>query len=84
MTRNLEKVLISDPEFFTCSRLVDLSEQELRARVFNDNEKFCLMGERARIIREMAWIVREEFEASFLKFTEASGYDCSKLVDLVV
>ena len=30
MTRNLEKVLINDKEFFTCARLINVTEEWLR------------------------------------------------------
>lgn len=54
MTRNLEKILINDPEFFTCARLKSVTKQNLREMVFADLE-FALVDERARIINEMAF-----------------------------
>ena len=37
MTRNLEKVLDADPEFFTPARLATVTEQEIREKVFDNN-----------------------------------------------
>ena len=57
MTRNLEKVLISDPSFFTCERLLKVDEAWLRENVFSNLQGFCLVNERARIINEMAHVI---------------------------
>ena len=32
----------------------------------------------------MAFVIEEEFEGSFCKFLENSGYDCPTLVDMIV
>jgi hypothetical protein len=63
MTRNLEKVLKSDPEFFTCDRLIEVNSEWLRANVFTPN--FCLVDERARIINEMAHVIKHRYNQSF-------------------
>lgn len=42
------------------------------------------MEERARIIRETAYVVLTKFDASFTKFVDASGLDCPTLVDMIV
>lgn len=55
MTRNLEKILIHDPDFFTCARLKTVTEQNLREEVFANLKDFALVDERARIINEMAF-----------------------------
>ena len=70
MTRNLEKVLKEDSEFFTCSRLKAVQEDWLRDRVFNGKKDFCLVDERARIIREVGEVVEERFGGKFVKFLE--------------
>ena len=53
MTGNLDKVFCSDPEFFTPARLAVVTEQEIREKVFNGNELFALVDERARLVREI-------------------------------
>ena len=53
MTRNLEKVLDADPEWFTPARLARVSEEEIREKVFASNQSFALVDERARLVREV-------------------------------
>ena len=53
MTRNLEKILDSDPDFFTPQRLAAVTEEQIRELVFDNNQKFALVDERARLVREM-------------------------------
>lgn len=60
MTRNLEKLLKNDPGFFTCEKLAKVDEAFLREHVFTP--KFCLVGERARIINEMANVVQTKYD----------------------
>ena len=55
ITRNLEKLLINDPKFFTCPRLSVVTEEFLRKHIFP--KSFCLINERARIVREMAKVI---------------------------
>jgi hypothetical protein len=84
MTRNLEKILKNDPEFFTCQRLMAVDENFLREHVFTTPKPFCLVSERARIIREIACAVKSRFGSSFENFIQQSGYDCPTLVDMIV
>jgi hypothetical protein len=83
MTRNLESLLKSDPDFFTCPRLINTSEEFLREKVFDGNQSFCLMGERARIIREVAFVILNQYSSSFSNFLQAADFDCPTLVDLI-
>lgn len=86
MTRNLEKVLIKDPEFFTCDRLIDVTEEWLREHVFalpKDN-KFCLVNERARILNEVGYVIKTEFDSSFYEFVKRANFSCPKFVENIV
>jgi len=83
MTRNLEKVLIQDPDFFTCARLRNVTEADLRKYVFTTAFEFCLVDERARILNEMAQVIENEYTSSFYNFVCASGGDVPKFVDMV-
>ena len=51
--RNLEKLLDSDPNFFTPSRLSEVTEEFVRDKIFSGNGKFALLDERARLLREL-------------------------------
>ena len=53
MTRNLEKLLDTDPEFFTPLRLSEATEDFIREKVYDGNEKFALVDERARLVRQL-------------------------------
>ena len=59
MTRNLEKILDADPDFFTPARLALVTEDEIRAKVFDSNAKFALVDERARLVRQVGSVLRE-------------------------
>ena len=54
ITKNLETLLINDPEFFTCERLINVDESFLNKHVFTTEKPFCLVNERARIVNEVA------------------------------
>jgi hypothetical protein len=43
-----------------------------------------LVGERARIVREIGWVIGNKFEGSFTKFVDASGYDVPTLILQIV
>lgn len=84
ISRNLETLLIEDPEFFTCQRLLQIDQAILNDKVFNTEPHFCLIDERVRIVREMAFVIQRDYESSFEQFVQKSNYDCVKLVDMIV
>ena len=53
MTRNLEKILDSDPLFFTAQRLSTVTEQQVRDLIFGGISDFALLDERARLLRQL-------------------------------
>ena len=53
MTRNLEKILDSDPLFFTAQRLATVTEQQVRDLIFGGISDFALLDERARLLRQL-------------------------------
>ena len=67
MTRSLETVLVSEPGFFTPLRLATVTEQEIRKKVFNNNKKFALVDERARLVREVGQRLLDA-DKTFLSF----------------
>jgi len=42
------------------------------------------MSERARIVREMAYVIKKDFNSNSQQFVFESGYDCTKFVQMVV
>ena len=82
MTRNLEKVLDTDPDFFTAERLAEVTESEIREKVFDGNEKFALVDERARLVRQLGQRVKET-GMSLLALVRANS-SCPKLAKAIV
>lgn len=68
MTRNLEKVLDSDPDFFTVPRLASVTEAQIRELIFAGNLKFGLVDERARLVRQLGLRLQEASCPDFLTF----------------
>ena len=56
---------MQDPEFFTCDRLLKIDEAFLNEHVFNTDPQFCLIDERVRIVREMAYVIKRDHGSSF-------------------
>lgn len=82
MTKNLAKILDEQPEFFTSKYLCTIQSKELKQRVFNDMD-FALLDERARILREMGYVIEKEYGGSFTKFVKSS-HDVPSLVLSIV
>lgn len=82
MTRNLEKILDSDPGFFTPARLATVTEQQVRELVFAGNEKFALVDERARLVREVGQHLLSS-QMTFEGFV-SSNLSCTRLVKAII
>ena len=82
MTRNLEKLLDSEPAFFTPLRLATVTESEIRRKVFNNNSKFALVDERARLVREIGQRLVDSNQ-TFLSFVQENT-SCPRLVKAIV
>ena len=52
MTRGLERILKEDPDFFTFERLKQVSIEQMKG-IFDTSPEFCLLSERARLLREL-------------------------------
>ncbi|CDW83988.1 UNKNOWN [Stylonychia lemnae] len=83
MTKNLAKILDEQPDFFIPKQLTLVQADELKSRVFN-NMEFALLEERARIVREIGYIVETSFDGSFVKFLERSDFDVPTLIKDIV
>lgn len=83
MTRNLEKILKSDPDFFTCSRLAQVTTNFLRQHVFTTEKEFSLLESRAKIVNEVGVQIQTHFGGSFEEFVRRSNYDAPTFVNLV-
>jgi len=80
MTRNLEKLLDEDPEFFTPKRLAIVEESLIKEKIF-DGRNFGLLDERARLLRQLgaAFVNLNETFEEFVK-SQGTVVDCVDLV----
>lgn len=79
MTKNLAKLLDKTPELFLAKGLAGVTSEILKANVFNSLE-FALLEERARIVREVGFVVDQNYGGSFLAYLERADYDAVRLV----
>jgi hypothetical protein len=79
MTKNLAKVLDSNPEYFSPDNLAKTTSAFLKSTIFNDME-FALLEERARIVSELGVVVSTYYHGSFIEYLEKADWDAVKLV----
>jgi hypothetical protein len=73
MTKNLAKILDSQPDYFLPENLAKTTSEWLKKQVFN-NLEFALLEERARIVREVGLVLQSEYNGLFKSHKEVS-YD---------
>ena len=79
MTKNLAKVLDSNPEYFSPDNLAKTTSAFLKSTIFN-NMDFALLDERARIISEIGVVLSNYYHGSFIEYLEKADWDAVKLV----
>jgi hypothetical protein len=79
MTKNLAKILHTNPECFSAELLSAMTSEWLNQFVFN-NLDFALLEERARIVREVGIVIQTYYGGSFIKYLSNVDYDAVKLV----
>ena len=79
MTKNLAKVLDTNPEYFSPDNLAKTTSAFLKSTIFNDME-FALLEERARIVSELGVVVSTYYHGSFIEYLEKADWDAVKLV----
>jgi Potential Queuosine, Q, salvage protein family len=80
MTKNLAKIMEQEPHWFEAKHLSSVTKQQLIDRVFIGKDKFALLEERARIVREVGTVIDTEYEGSFIKYLEGAEWDAPRLV----
>lgn len=83
ITKNLEKILRANPEFFTCAELKKVNREYLKEHVFTTEKEFCLLESRALMLNEIAQQVEKHFNSSFYSFVEQSNFDAPTFVSMV-
>lgn len=79
MTKNLAKVLDSNPDYFLPDNLAKTTSAFLKTTIFN-NMDFALLEERARIVSELGVVVKAYYNGSFLEYLQKANWDAVNLV----
>jgi len=79
MTKNLAKVLDTNPEYFSPDNLAKTTSTFLKSTIFN-NMEFALLEERARIVSELGVVVSTYYHGSFIEYLQKADWDAVKLV----
>ncbi len=79
MTKNLAKILDSDPDYFHPENLAKTSAYWLKKEIFNSLD-FALLDERARIIREVGLVLSLDYSGSFYEYLQRANFDAVLLV----
>ena len=57
MTRNLEKLLKNEPEFFLPENLTKLTQEKLTSDIFSNKTNFALLDERTRLLQQLGKVI---------------------------
>jgi hypothetical protein len=79
MTKNLAKILDSNPDYFLPVNLAKTTAAFLKTTVFN-NMNFALLEERARIVSELGVVLSSFYHGSFIEYLQRADWDAVKLV----
>jgi hypothetical protein len=79
MTKNLAKILDSDPSYFLSENLAKTTSEWLKKEIFNSLD-FALLEERARIVREVGLVISTEYSGSFVEYLKRAHFDAVFLV----
>ena len=79
MTKNLAKILDSNPDYFLPVNLAKTTAAFLKTTVFN-NMNFALLEERARIVSELGEVLCSFYHGSFIEYLQRADWDAVKLV----
>ncbi len=82
-SRAVKDAFKKNPRLLDASSLADISKEDFAA-LFPGRNKFLLMDERHKIIRENFGILRDRFDGSVLNLLEQAGQDVDKLVTLLL
>ncbi len=78
---NLYHQLASNPKFFDMDQLSSITSSALKEHVFKTKkEEFCLLEERARMIREVFGCIVKRYKGSCTEFVKAAGGNAVALV----
>ena len=82
LAQNLYKTLKNKKKFFEIDNLIKMTPEQLKENIFKCD--FCLLNERARMIREVFTIIKNKYNGQCYNFVKACNKDATKLVKQVV
>ena len=82
LAKNLYEPIKQKTDFFEMENLIKITPQNLQDVVFKCN--FCLLEERARMIREVFTIIKNEYNGLCTNFVKECNKDATKLVKKII
>ncbi len=82
LAKNLYNTLKNNKPFFDIEHLTKITSQELKDAVFKCD--FCLIEERARMVREVFTVISLEHNGSVIEFVKKAKKSASQLVKLII
>ena len=82
LAKNLYETLTKDKNFFEIDNLVNIKPEQLKENVFKG--EFNLIDERARMIKEVFIIIKNNYKGSCINFVKDCDRDATKLVKKII
>lgn len=82
LAKNLHNTLVHNSDFFCIDSLCAMTPERLRENVFKAD--FCLLAERARMIREVFTVIKDNYAGKCAEFVKQCGKDAVRLVKMIV
>lgn len=82
LANNLYNTLKSNSNFFEIDHLTKITPDELIASVFKVD--FCLINERARMIREVFTVIKQNYNGNCSEFIKKANKSANSLVKLII
>lgn len=82
LVNNLNKLLISNKNFFSCDNLIKITEKELQELLY-DNQHFPLLDERVRGLNELGYLIQTKCQGQFTSLLKICDYDLLKLINII-
>ena len=82
LAKNLYDTLKSNKNFFEIDQLTKITPDDLKASVFKVD--FCLLNERARMIREVFTVIEQQYNGSCCDFLKKANKSANSLIKLII
>lgn len=82
LVNNLNNLLKSNQNFFSCEYLLNITEQELKQQLY-DNHDFPLLDERVRGLNELGYLIKSKCQGKFTSLLQICDYNLLNLINLI-